>query len=127
MIDKNFYLENLTAFDLMIGSDRAEAEKVIFRVYCILQRDRIWLSNVALPEEIDQEDVDMLHDIEEELEVLDQTYNFRFQEFHEMVLENLGAENNAWADLDDEDEDFDDIFGDLYDDEDLDEDNEGIH
>lgn len=124
MIDKNFYLENLTAFDLMIGSDRAEAEKVIFRVYCILQRDRIWLSNVALPEEIDQEDVDMLHDIEEELEVLDQTYNFRFQEFHEMVLENLGAENNAWADLDDEDEDFDDIFGD---DEDLDEDIEGIH
>lgn|SRR5690606_272577 len=127
MIDKNFYLENLTAFDLMIGSDRAEAEKVIFRVYCILQRDRIWLSNVALPEEIDQEDVDMLHDIEEELEVLDQTYNFRFQEFHEMVLENLGAENNAWADQDDEDDDFDDIFGDLYDDEELDEDIEGIH
>ncbi len=130
MIDKNFYLENLTAFDELIGSDRTEAEKVIYKVYCILQRDKIWLYNVATPEEMTEEDEDLLVDIENELSVLDQTYNFRFQEFHEMVLENLGAENSAWADQDDEDDeddDFEDIFGDLYDDEELYDDIEDDH
>ncbi|WP_312819553.1 hypothetical protein [Kaistella carnis] len=42
MIDKTFYLENLSAFDILIqDEDRKQAEEVIFRVYSILQRDKI--------------------------------------------------------------------------------------
>ncbi len=106
MIDRNFYLENLTAFDELIGSDRTEAEKVIYKVYCILQRDKIWLYNVATPEELTEEDEDLLIDVENELGVLDQTYNFRFQEFHELVMENMAREHDS-SDFDDE-ADFDD-------------------
>lgn len=113
MIDRNFYLENLTAFDELIGSDRTEAEKVIYKVYCILQRDKIWLYNVAAPEELTDEDEDLLIDVENELGILDQTYNFRFQEFHDLVMENMANEVDS-GDMDEEDE-FDDDEWDLVD------------
>ncbi|AYO57807.1 hypothetical protein CO230_06525 [Chryseobacterium sp. 6424] len=91
MIDKNFYLENMTAFDMMIESDRPAAEKVIFKVYCILQRDKYWLSNVATPEEITEEDTELLAETEAELTELDEQYNFRFANFHQLVMNELKA------------------------------------
>jgi hypothetical protein len=56
MIDKNFYLENLSAFDILIQDDREKAQEVIFRVFSSLQRDKIWLREVAAEEEIFEED-----------------------------------------------------------------------
>ncbi len=122
MIDRNFYLENLTAFDELIGSDRTAAEKVIYKVYCILQRDKIWLYNVAAPEELTDEDEDLLIDVENELALLDETYNFRFQEFHELVMENMANEQDSWT-LDEEDEfGYDEWELEDFDDEDDDDD-----
>ena len=83
MIDKNFYLENLTAFDQLIEYDREAAEKVIYRVYSTLQRDKIWLAaNEELSEEEDEE---ILLDTEQELKELDKQYSFNFKKYHEMV------------------------------------------
>lgn len=122
MIDRNFYLENLTAFDELIGSDRTTAEKVIYKVYCILQRDKIWLYNVAAPEELTDEDEDLLIDVENELALLDETYNFRFREFHELVMENMANEQDSWT-LDEEDEfGYDEWELEDFDDEDDDDD-----
>ncbi len=89
MIDKNFYLENLTAFDTLIETDRIEAEKAIFKVYCILQRDKYWLHNVATPEEIDSEDAELLEETEAELNALEEQYGFRFAYFHQLVMEEM--------------------------------------
>ena len=98
MINKNFYLENLSAFDILIKEEREKAEAVIYRVYCILQRDKIWLAEVATEEEIDEEDVELLVDIESELNELDETYQFRFSEFYEAmqaeVKKRATPENN---------------------------------
>ena len=90
MIDKNFYLENLSAFDILIeDEDRKQAEQVIFRVYSILQRDKIWLREVATEEEIFEEDAELLEEVEEELNELDLKYNFRFEEFNKLVQQKL--------------------------------------
>ena len=90
MIDKNFYLENLSAFDILIqDEDRTEAEKVIFRVFSILQRDKIWLREVATEEEIYEEDVELLEEVEEELKELDEQYDFKFDEFYKLVQQEM--------------------------------------
>lgn len=90
MIDKNFYLENLSAFDILIeDEDRKQAEQVIFRVYSILQRDKIWLHEVATEEEIFEEDVELLTEVEEELKELDLKYNFRFDDFYKLVQQEM--------------------------------------
>lgn len=149
MIDKNFYLENMTAFDMMIESDRPAAEKVIFKVYCILQRDKYWLSNVATPEEIIEEDTELLADTEAELTELDEQYNFRFADFHQLVMNELKAEQefsvpetfeptvgmedypaeyDAYGELqsnDDDEEDFSEV--EAIDDEEWEEEDDDIH
>ena len=90
MIDKNFYLENLSAFDILIeDEDRKEAEKVIFRVFSMLQRDKIWLRDIATEEEIFEEDVELLEEVEEELKELDGKYEFRFDEFYKLVHQEM--------------------------------------
>lgn len=90
MIDKNFYLENLSAFDILIeDEDRKEAEKVIFRVFSMLQRDKIWLRDIATEEEIFEEDVELLEEVEEELKELDEKYEFRFDEFYKLVQQEM--------------------------------------
>lgn len=100
MISKPFYLENLSAFDILIEDDREKAQQVIFRVYCIFQRDKIWLSEVATPEEITEEDTELLADIEAELLQLDAEYDFRFTDFYQRVQQEinknkLGSANSA--------------------------------
>ena len=90
MIDKNFYLENLSAFDILIeDEDRNQAQVVIFRVYSILQRDKIWLRDVATEEEISEDDEAFLQEIEEELTELDAKYHFRFDEFYQLVQQEV--------------------------------------
>lgn len=89
MISKPFYLENLSAFDILILDDREKAREVIFRVYSILQRDKIWLSEVATAEEIFEEDADLLAEVEAELQDLDQQYDFKFQDFYDLVQQRL--------------------------------------
>lgn len=90
MIDKNFYLENLSAFDILIeDEDRKQAEQVIFRVYSILQRDKIWLHEVATEEEIFEEELELLAEVEEELKELDLKYNFRFDDFYKLVQQEM--------------------------------------
>ena len=119
MIAKNFYLENLSAFDILIEDDREQAEQVIFRVFSMLQRDKIWLKDIATEEEIFEEDAELLEEIEEELKELDRKYEFRFDEFYQLVqqemkklqsnISNVSAENNFLAD-DDLQEDHDDAL-----------------
>ena len=90
MIDKNFYLENLSAFDILIqDEDRKPAEEVIFRVYSMLQRDKIWLGEVATEEEIFEEDVELLEEVDQELKELDEQYDFRFEEFNKLVQQEM--------------------------------------
>ena len=90
MIDKNFYLENLSAFDILIqDEDRKQAEEVIFRVYSILQRDKIWLRDIATEEEIFEEDAELLEEVEEELKELDEQYNFRFDDFYKLIQQEM--------------------------------------
>lgn len=89
MIDKNFYLENLSAFDILIKEEREKAQEVIFRVYCILQRDKIWLNEVATAEEIVEEDAELLLEVEEELQNLDNEYDFKFDDFYKLVQQEL--------------------------------------
>jgi hypothetical protein len=139
MIDKNFYLENLSAFDILIQDDREQAEKVIFRVFSILQRDKIWLRDVATEEEIFEEDAELLEEVEEELQELDQKYDFGFEAFYQRVqLElkkiqatsdlNLQVAEDFTEDEDLEEEDLDFIDEeeeedpDLYEEEEEDED-----
>ena len=137
MIDKNFYLENLSAFDILIeDEDRKQAEAVIYRVFSMLQRDKIWLRGVATEEEIFEEDAELLEEVEEELNELDQKYEFRFDEFYNLVQQEMKKiKSNTASDLvendpledDYEDDDifaeedeeaFDEDEEDLYDDED---------
>ena len=144
MIDKNFYLENLSAFDILIeDEDRKQAEAVIYRVFSMLQRDKIWLRDVAMEEEIFEEDAELLEEVEEELKELDQKYEFRFDEFYKLVQQEMKKmQSNVGSDLiendplQDEDYEDDDIFAeddeeafdedDLYDfDEDDDDEEEG--
>ena len=125
MIDKNFYLENLSAFDILIqDEDRKEAEKVIFRVFSMLQRDKIWLRDIATEEEIFEEDAELLEEVEEELKELDEKYEFRFDEFYKLVQQEMkkmqSTSNHSFSDQDDfdgEDDTFEDEdeeeFGDL--------------
>lgn len=116
MIDKNFYLENLSAFDILIqDEDRKEAEKVIFRVFSMLQRDKIWLRDIATEEEIFEEDAELLEDVEAELKELDEKYKFRFDEFYKLVQQEMkkmqSTSNPNLSDQDDfdtEDEGFED-------------------
>lgn len=89
MIDKNFYLENLSAFDILIQDEREKAEAVIFRVFSMLQRDKIWLREVASDEEIFEEDAELLDEIEAELKELDLKYGFKFDAFYELVQQEL--------------------------------------
>lgn len=90
MIDKNFYLENLSAFDILIeDDDRKQVEEVIFRVYSMLQRDKIWLRDVATEEEIIEEDTEFLQEVEEELKELDEKYEFHFDDFYKLVQQEL--------------------------------------
>lgn len=142
MIDKNFYLENLSAFDILIeDEDRQQAEAVIYRVFSMLQRDKIWLRDVATEEEIFEEDVELLTEVEEELKELDEKYEFRFDEFYKLVqqemkkMQSTSESNSTPQDemdkeqYDDEDDDVlseedDDDFvddEDLYDDDRYDE------
>ncbi len=91
MIDKAFYLENLSAFDILIqDEDRQPAEALIFRVFSMLQRDKIWLQKFATEDEISEEDVAFLEEIEEELDELDKTYEFGFEEFYKLVQREMG-------------------------------------
>ena len=121
MIDKNFYLENLSAFDILIeDEDRKQAEAVIYRVFSMLQRDKIWLRDVATEEEIFEEDAELLEEVEEELKELDQKYELRFDEFYKLVQQEMKKmQSNAGSDLTENDplkeddyEDEDDIFAD---------------
>lgn len=117
MIDKNFYLENLTAFDTLIETDKIEAEKAIFKVYCILQRDKYWLNHVATPEEIGEEDAELLDEVETELNDLEDAYGYRFAYFHQLVMEEMQRTpivNPAETDLNAAETEFD---SDLTDDE----------
>lgn len=115
MIDKNFYLENLSAFDILIqDEDRKQAETLIFRVFSILQRDKIWLRDVATEEEIFEEEVELLEEVEEELEELDQKYNFGFEAFYRRVqleLKKIQSKSDLNVDVAEnfaEDDDFED-------------------
>ena len=115
MIDKNFYLENLSAFDILIqDEDRKQAEALIFRVFSILQRDKIWLRDVATEEEIFEEDVELLEEVEEELQELDQKYDFGFEAFYRRVqleLKKIQSKSDLNVDVAEnfaEDDDFED-------------------
>lgn len=133
MIDKNFYLENLSAFDILIeDEDRQQAEAVIYRVFSMLQRDKIWLRDVATEEEMFEEDAELLEEVEEELRELDEKYEFRFDEFYNLVQQEMKKMKSTsdtnptqHEDLDEEqDEEDDDLFsedddGDFNGDEDL--------
>ena len=136
MIDKNFYLENLSAFDILIeDDDRKQAEEVIFRVYSMLQRDKIWLREVATEDEIYEDDAELLEEVDEELQELDLKYDFHFDDFHKLVqqemrkLHSTTIQNGSDDESDDEvgtkvkDEEDDDFFDeedeDGFDDEDF--------
>ena len=117
MIDKNFYLENLSAFDILIrDEDPKQAKEVIFRVYSSLQRDMIWLRDVATEEEILEDDVEFLDQIDEELKELDLQYDFQFDHFYQLVqqeLEKIQASSKSDAeetDFDADDEEMDDDY-----------------
>ena len=139
MIDKNFYLENLSAFDILIeDDDHKQAEEVIFRVYSILQRDKIWLSDVATEEEIFEEDAELLEEVEEELKELDLKYNFRFDDFYKLVQQEINkSPDNAVVNSDQDevfnseifDENEDDNSGEFDEDDNLDyeEENDGLY
>ena len=92
MIDKNFYLENLSAFDLLIDVKPEEAKKTIYRIYCVLQRDKIWLSDVAEEDEYTEDDVELLNEVEQELKELDAQYGYNFEQLNEMVQRELKGE-----------------------------------
>ena len=136
MIDKNFYLENLSAFDILIqDEDRKQAEEVIFRVYSILQRDKIWLRDIATEEEIFEEDAELLEEVEEELKELDEQYNFRFDDFYKLVQQemkkiqstsNLNLSDQDYFDAEDEtfEEKDEDEFDDLNEDFELENEND---
>ena len=134
MIDKNFYLENLSAFDILIeDEDRKQAEAVIYRVFSMLQRDKIWLRDVATEEEIFEEDAELLEEVEEELKELDQKYEFRFDEFYNLVQQEMKKiKSNTASDLvendplEDDYEEDDDIFAE-DDEETFDEDEEDLY
>ena len=134
MIDKNFYLENLSAFDILIeDEDRKQAEAVIYRVFSMLQRDKIWLRDVATEEEIFEEDAELLEEVEEELKELDQKYEFRFDEFYKLVQQEMKKmQSNPGSDLvendplEDDYEEDDDIFAE-DDEETFDEDEEDLY
>lgn len=115
MIDKNFYFENLSAFDILIDSDRKEAEKAIFKVYCILQRDKIWLNEVALPDEFSEDEAELLMDVEEKLNTLDMEYGFRFDDFYKLVQQEM-RDQNIISDTDFEEDSKDADFYDLEED-----------
>ena len=111
MIDKNFYLENLSAFDMLIDVKPEEAKKAIFKVYCIFQRDKIWITEIAQEDEFSLEDVELLEDIETELEDLDKEYGFNFEEFYEKVQQEI-RKNQLPSSNEDEDlntNDFDEV------------------
>ncbi|MBU4537056.1 MAG: hypothetical protein L6264_06960 [Weeksellaceae bacterium] len=105
MIDKNFYLENLSAFDILIqDEDPKQAQSVIFRVYSMLQRDKIWLQNVATEEEIFDEDAELLEEVEEELKELDAKYDFRFETYYQLVQQEMTKLSGLR--IDNEEDDF---------------------
>ena len=120
MIDKNFYLENLSAFDILIeDEDRKQAEAVIYRVFSMLQRDKIWLRDVATEEEIFEEDVELLTEVEEELKELDEKYEFRFDEFYKLVQQEMKkmqstSESNSTPQDEMDEEQYDDEDDDLF-------------
>lgn len=96
MIDKNFYLENLSAFDILIqDEDQKEAKAVIYRVFSMLQRDKIWLNEIASDEEISDDDAALLAEVEEELNELDSIYGFQFAEFYQLVQQEMKKMNVA--------------------------------
>lgn len=115
MIDKNFYLENLSAFDILIeDEDRKQAEAVIFRVFSMLQRDKIWLREVATEEEIFEEDAEFLEEIEEELKELDERYEFRFEDFYQLVQQEMKKlQSNVEVDYEVKEDEFEDLKNDL--------------
>ena len=124
MIDKNFYLENLSAFDILIeDEDRQQAEAVIYRVFSMLQRDKIWLRDVATEEEIFEEDVELLTEVEEELKEFDEKYEFRFDEFYKLVQQEMKkmqstSESNSTPQDEMDEEQYDDEDDDLLSEED---------
>lgn len=121
MIDKNFYLENLTAFDTLINVDKIEAEKAIFKVYCIMQRDKYWLHNVATPEEFGDEDAELLEEVETELNELEEQYGFRFEYFHQLVMDEMkkvGGQAETQIEVEAEDVDEEEFEDDEFDEED---------
>ena len=135
MIDKNFYLENLSAFDILIeDEDRKKAEAVIYRVFSMLQRDKIWLRDVATEEEIFEEDAELLEEVEEELKELDEKYEFGFDEFYKLVQQEMKKmQSNPGSELTENDplkeddyEEDDDIFAE-DDEEAFDEDEEDLY
>ena len=124
MIDKNFYLENLSAFDILIqDEDRKQAETLIFRVFSILQRAKIWLRDVATEEEIFEEEVELLEEVEEELQELDQKYHFGFEAFYRRVqleLKKIQSKSDLNIDVAEnfaEDDDFEENDLDFIDEE----------
>lgn len=68
---------------------RKQAERLFFGCSVFLQRDKIWLRDVATEEEIFEEDVELLEEVEEELQELDQIYNFGFEAFYRRVQPEL--------------------------------------
>lgn len=128
MISKPFYLENLSAFDILIQDDREKAEEVIFRVFSILQRDKIWLRDVATEEEIFEEDAELLEEVEEELKELDEKYDFRFDDFYQRVQQEMKKIQSASAatvkeeEWSGEEEDLEDDDSEFEEDDDLDDD-----
>ncbi|SFH79504.1 hypothetical protein [Halpernia frigidisoli] len=106
MIDKNFYLENLSAFDILIeDEDRQQAESLIFRVYSMLQRDKIWMNDVAGKDEIFEDDIEFIEQIDQELKELDEQYDFRFDDFYKLVQQKL-KEKQSYLDVNSESSDI---------------------
>ena len=60
----------------------------------MLQRDKIWLREVATEEEIFEEDADLLEEVEEELKELDEKYDFRFDDFFKLVQQEKMSFNH---------------------------------
>lgn len=122
MINKNFYLENFSAFDILIeDEDRKEAKVLIFRVFSMLQRDKIWLRDVATEEEIFEEDTEFLKEVEEELKELDEKYEFRFDEFYKLVqqeMKKIQSTSNLDAAHEDDSDEYEDEEDDFFSEED---------